>query len=70
MANRVPGSAQRSSLLRRASECALLDELVAASRQGESRPLVLWAEAGVGKTTLLQYLIESASELTLALSRR
>ena len=65
MANRGPGSAQRSSLLGRDSECALLDGLVAAIRQGESRPLELRGEPGIGKTALLQYLIESASDLTV-----
>ena len=42
-----------------------MDGLVAAIRQGESRPLVVRGEAGVGKTALLQYLIESASDLTV-----
>jgi hypothetical protein len=65
MANRVPGSAQGSSLLGRDSECALLDGLVAAIRHGESRTLVLQGEAGIGKTALLQYLIDSASDLTV-----
>jgi DNA-binding CsgD family transcriptional regulator len=42
-----------------------LDGLVAAIREGESRPLVVWGDAGVGKTALLQYLIESASDVTV-----
>src|SRR5215207_4459451 len=49
----------------RASECALLDELIAAIRRGESRSLVLRGEAGIGKTALLEYLIASASDLTV-----
>ena len=50
----------------RASECALLDELVGAVRRGESRSLVLRGEAGIGKTALLEYLIETASDLKVA----
>src|SRR4051794_3290015 len=49
----------------RASECALLDELLAAIRRGESRSLVLRGEPGIGKTALLEYLIASASGLTV-----
>ena len=50
----------------RASECALLDELLGAVRGGESRSLVLRGEAGIGKTALLEYLSESASDLRVA----
>ena len=49
----------------RASECALLDGLVSTIRRGESRSLVLRGEAGIGKTALLEYLIASASEMTV-----
>src|SRR5512132_2507383 len=49
----------------RSSECALLDGLLSAIREGESRALVLRGEAGIGKTALLGYLTESASELTV-----
>src|SRR5262249_35212020 len=48
----------------RRSECALLDGLIAAVRRGESRALVLRGEPGVGKTTLLAYLVATASDLT------
>jgi DNA-binding CsgD family transcriptional regulator/tetratricopeptide (TPR) repeat protein len=39
--------------------------LVGAIQQGESRSLVLRGEAGIGKTALLRYLIESAPDLTV-----
>src|ERR1700730_3966129 len=47
-------------------ECELLDRLVEAVRQGESRALVLRGEAGVGKTALLDYLAEHASGCVVA----
>jgi DNA-binding CsgD family transcriptional regulator len=50
-------------LLGRRSESALLDGVVAAVRQGESRTLFLRGEAGVGKTALLEYLVGAASDL-------
>ena len=49
----------------RASECALLDNVVSAIRRGESRSLVLRGEAGIGKTALLDHLTASASDLTV-----
>jgi DNA-binding CsgD family transcriptional regulator len=53
-------------LLGRRSECAVLDELVASVRAGPSRALVLRGEAGVGKSALLEYLIEHASGCEIA----
>src|SRR5438067_907786 len=64
MQNRFPPR-RRTSLLGRAEECARLDALVGDIRQGESRSLVLRGEAGIGKTALLEYLVESASDLAL-----
>ena len=53
---------EHQAILRgRDRECELLDGFVAAIRAGESRSLVLQGEAGIGKTALLKYLIESAS---------
>src|SRR3712207_1070987 len=50
-----------TGLLGRSSEREVLDALLAAVRAGESRALVIRGEAGVGKTSLLQHLIEHAS---------
>ena len=61
MENPAPGPRGGTSLLGRANECAAVDRLVAAVRAGEARSLVLRGEAGIGKTALLQYLIESAA---------
>ena len=55
----------RLSLRGRAGECAALDELVRDIRRGESRSLALRGEAGIGKTALLEYLVESASDLAV-----
>jgi hypothetical protein len=47
-------------------ECEVLDRLIEAVRQGESRALVLRVEPGVGKTALLDYLAEHASGCVVA----
>jgi DNA-binding CsgD family transcriptional regulator len=60
----TPGSGPR--LLGRRSECAALDELVASVRAGPSRALVLRGEAGVGKSALLEYLVQRASRCSIA----
>jgi DNA-binding CsgD family transcriptional regulator len=53
-------------LLGRRRECAALDQLVASVRQGPSRALVLRGEAGVGKSALLEYLVQHASGCGIA----
>jgi len=57
MSNSDPGSRLRG----RRNECEALDRILEAVRSGESRVLVLRGEAGVGKTSLLDYLSERAS---------
>jgi DNA-binding CsgD family transcriptional regulator len=52
-------------LLGRAGECAALGGLVEDIGRGASRSLVLRGEAGIGKTALLEYLIESARGFTV-----
>ncbi len=65
MDSRFPGTGRRTRLRGRGSECALLDDLASAIRRGQSRSLVLRGEAGIGKTALLDYLVASASDLTV-----
>jgi DNA-binding CsgD family transcriptional regulator len=62
---RFHGPGGRTGLRGRGSECARLEALVSAVRRGESRLLVVRGEAGIGKTALLEYLIASASDLTV-----
>jgi DNA-binding CsgD family transcriptional regulator len=65
MESRSASRSRNTGLRGRARECALLDALIVAIRRGESRSLVLRGEAGIGKTALLDYLIASASEMTV-----
>ena len=57
----VPGGME--ALRGRRREFALLDGVLAAVRQGESRTLLFGGEAGVGKTALLEYLVAAASDI-------
>jgi DNA-binding CsgD family transcriptional regulator len=50
----------------RRRECDLLDQLLDSFRAGESRVLVVRGEPGVGKTALLDYLVEQASGCRVA----
>jgi DNA-binding CsgD family transcriptional regulator len=50
----------------RRGECDLLDRLLDAVRAGESQGLVVRGEPGVGKTALLDYLVEQASGCRVA----
>ncbi|MFC8430114.1 AAA family ATPase [Streptomyces sp. NPDC057253] len=51
----------RAGLLGRASECKILDDLVAGARAGRSGVLVLRGEPGIGKTELLSHLLARAT---------
>ena len=42
-----------------------MERLLADVRRGEGRSLVVRGEAGIGKTALLEYLLESASDMTV-----
>jgi AAA ATPase domain len=61
------GGKQRAhaGLRARERECTVLDELLVDIRQGVSRSLVLRGEAGIGKTALLRYMIESAADMSV-----
>jgi predicted ATPase len=50
-----------AALKDRRSECDVLDGLIETVRAGESRALVVRGDPGVGKTALLEYLVERAS---------
>jgi AAA ATPase domain len=65
IASRSASPERRPILRGRTRECALLDGLIADIRRAGSRSLVLYGEAGIGKTALLEYLIASASDLTV-----
>jgi DNA-binding CsgD family transcriptional regulator len=53
------------SLQGRGSDCALLDDVIAAVRGGESRTLLVHGEAGIGKTALLNYAVASAADMRI-----
>jgi len=56
----TPGR-RASALCGRGAECRKLDTLLEDVHTGESRVLVLRGEPGVGKTALLEYVLERAS---------
>src|SRR6266511_1398287 len=60
MATLSPVSRRATALTGRRNECDVLDRLIEAVGAGESRALVVRGEAGVGKTALLEYLVEQA----------
>ena len=66
MATHSPIRGRAAELTGRRSECEVLDRLIEAVRAGESRALVVRGEPGVGKTALLDYLVEQASGCRVA----
>ena len=56
----------RGTLIDRGAERARLDRLTEAARAGESGALVVVGEAGIGKTALLEYLVEAAQDFQIA----
>jgi hypothetical protein len=65
MENRVRGPGQHAGLRGRADERVQLDAFIRDIRSGESRSLVLRGEAGIGKSALLEYLVEAAADLAV-----
>src|SRR5436190_24184705 len=65
METRRAAPGRQPTLRGRVDECALLDTVVDAVRRGEGRSLVVRGEAGIGKTALLEYLVRSASDVTV-----
>ena len=65
MESGFPGPGPGTGLLGRTSECSSLDALITDIGGGRSRSLVLLGEPGIGKTALLEYLMESASDVTV-----
>ena len=66
MATQSPIRGRAAELTGRRGERDVLDRLIEAVRAGESRALVVRGEPGVGKTALLDYLVEQASGCRVA----
>src|SRR4051812_23426618 len=60
MCNRASHGSPAAGLIGRVEETAVCDRLIAAVREGESRVLAVRGEPGVGKTALLDCLVERA----------
>src|SRR3954464_623371 len=62
----MPSDIPQRGLLGRRSESTTLDRLLDVVRAGESRALVIRGDPGVGKTALLEYVVERASGCRVA----
>jgi hypothetical protein len=65
METRLLAPGAHRDLLGRVRELALLDGVLEDIRRGESRSLVLRGEAGIGKSALLDSMVDSAADLTV-----
>ncbi|MBO0850274.1 MAG: AAA family ATPase, partial [Pseudonocardia sp.] len=61
-----PGIEVNQMFVGRIVERAVLDRLLEALRLGESQALVVYGEAGIGKSALLEYLVDRASACRVA----
>ena len=50
-----------TSLLGRRSECQILDRVLGAAQAGHGGTIVICGEPGIGKSTLLEYAMNSAA---------
>src|SRR5690349_12737460 len=57
----MPTASSRPVLLGRRAECETLSGLIAAAKAGRSQVLALRGEGGIGKTALLEFLLERAT---------
>jgi DNA-binding CsgD family transcriptional regulator len=62
----MPGTGPWPGLLGRREECDTLSGIVAAAKAGRSQALVLCGEAGIGKTALLDFVLERAAGCRVA----
>src|SRR3954447_13443459 len=62
----MPRDIPHRGLLGRRNETATLDRLLDVVRAGESRALVIRGDPGMGKTALLEYVVERASGCRVA----
>src|SRR3954464_9378116 len=62
----MPSDIPQRGLLGRRDACTTLDRLLEVVRAGESRALVIRGDPGVGKTALLEYVVERASGCRVA----
>src|SRR4051812_8568735 len=61
-----PGVRRETMLHGRRAQCALLDDLLVDVRSGQSRTLVVRGQPGMGKTALLDYAADAASEFRMS----
>src|ERR1700716_1132059 len=66
MATHSPIQTRAVQVRGRRAECDVLNELIEVVRGGESRVLVVRGEPGVGKSQLLEYVVEQASGCQIA----
>src|SRR6201747_2626476 len=62
----MPSDIPQRGLLGRRSESTTLDRLLDVVRAGESRALVIRGDPGVGKSALLEYVVEHATGCRVA----